>query len=205
MCRRWLVAASVLVAAGAAEAVPLSIAEGSFPQFNCLFDTSCRIVVTDSVGNIPMPFITTPGTAWLQSRTFLGAARTVAVGQTGYMYRISLTEASGSGECLVGFVIDFGPITQLPYKPGSPPADVFVGSLGGGLGTIGLATAEQDGDNITFTLKSPLCVSPKPSIEATTFFIGLASEMPAMNVNATVFAYGSPPFYSVPARVPQRQ
>jgi hypothetical protein len=195
----------MLPALGHAEVRQLRIVEVSFPAVNCIFSVDCRIVVDDSSGDIAMPFLTTPGTAWLQSRTFLGQARTIAVGQTGYMYRISLTQASGQGECLAGFTIDFGPITRLPYVPGQPEADVFVGSLGGGLGTIGLASAEQDGDVITFTLRNALCVPPSPTVNATTYFIGLASEMPPMAVNATVFGYGTPPIYSVQARGPQRQ
>lgn len=200
--RRWLGAAALLATATTAQAGSLTIVEVSFPAVNCVFNAGCTITVTDSVGHIPMPFIGTPNTAWLQSRSFTGAPGTPAAGLTGYMYRISLTQAAGFGECLLGFVIDFGPITKLPYKAGSPPADVFVGSLGGGLGTIGLASAEQDGDIITFSLKSPLCVGASPSNAATTFFIGLASNKTPKNISSTVFAFGDPAFYSVPARAP---
>lgn len=202
MCRRWLAAAVFLATACAAQAAKLTVVEVSFPAVNCVFDARCRILVTDSVGHIPMPFIVAAGTAWLQSRSFTGAPGTPAAGLTGYMYRISLTQAAGFGDCLLGFVIDFGPITKLPYESGSPPADVFVGSLGGGLGAIGLASAERDGDVITFSLKSPLCVGPSPSNAATTFFIGLASERPPADISSMVSAYGSPAFYSVPARAP---
>jgi hypothetical protein len=157
---------------------------------------------SDSIGHIQMPYINEPDTAWLQSRTFTGQPGTPAAGLTGYEYRISLTQAAGFGDCLLGFVIDFGPIAKLPYAPGSPPADVFVNSLGGGLGTIGLLSAEQDGDVITFSLASPLCVGTETNADATTFFIGLASASPPKNIASTVFAFGSPAFYSVPARAP---
>ena len=198
----WLGAAALTVLAGASQAAPLSIVEVSFPRVNCVFNAGCTITVSDSIGQILMPFLAAPNTAWLQSRSFIGAAGTPAAGLTGYMYRISLTQAAGFGDCLLGFVIDFGPITKLPYASGSPPADVFVGSLGGGLGTIGLASAEQDRDVITFWLKSPLCVAPAPSNAATTFFIGLASERPPETTTSMVFAFGSPAVYSVPARAP---
>ena len=200
--RAWLAAAVLCTGAGAAEAAPLNVVEVSFPAVNCVFNASCTITVSDSVGQILMPFLAAPNTAWLQSRSFTGAPGTPAAGKTGYMYRISLTQAAGFGECLLGFVINFGPITKLPYKSGSPPADVFVGSLGGGLGTIGLVSAEQDGDIITFSLKSPLCLGSSPSNAATTYFIGLASATTPQATSATVFAFGDPAFYSVPARAP---
>lgn len=200
--RLWLGAAAVWASVGSVQAAPLTVVEVSFPAVNCVFNAACTITVNDSVGQIEMPFLTAPNTAWLQSRAFTGAPGTPAAGKTGYMYRISLTQAAGFGECLLGFVINFGPITKLPYKAGSPPADVFVGSLGGGLGTIGLASAEQDGDIITFSLKSPLCVGPSPSNAATTFFIGLASNTTPSATGATVFAFGAPAIYSVPARAP---
>jgi hypothetical protein len=199
--RAWLAAAVLLAGAGATRAAPLNVVEVSAPAINCVFNASCTITVNDSVGQILMPYLATPNTAWLQSRTFTGAPGTPAAGLTGYEYRISLTQAAGFGECLLGFVVNFGPITKLPYKPGSPPADVFV-VTGGGLGTIGVTSAEQDGDVITFTLKSPLCLGASPSNAATTYFIGLASANVPAATSATIFAFGDPAFYSVPARAP---
>src|SRR5215204_3999539 len=58
----------------------------------------------------PLPFIATAGTAWLQSRSFTAEPGTPGAGKTGYLYRISLTEASGSAECIGGLVLDFGPV-----------------------------------------------------------------------------------------------
>lgn len=198
----YVTAALLAAASSAAQAASLTIVEVGFPAVNCVFNSTCTITVNDTVGHIAMPYLNTPNTAWLQSRAFTGAAGTSAAGKTGYMYRISLTQASGFGDCILGFVINFGPIAKLPYKAGSPPADVFVGSLGGGLGTIGLASAEQDGDVITFTLKKPLCVGSSPSNDATTFFIGLAATGTPKATSGGVFALGNPPYFSVDARVP---
>jgi hypothetical protein len=55
-----------------AGAAPLSVVKVAAPDINCVFETDCTIVVTDSIGNIPLPNIT--GTARLQSRTFTGQA-----------------------------------------------------------------------------------------------------------------------------------
>jgi hypothetical protein len=140
----------VLLAAFAAplavEAETLKVVEVNAPAVNCVFRTTCRITVTDSVGHIPLPFIAAPGTAWLQSRSFTAEPGTPGAGKTGYLYRISLTEASGSAECIGGVVLDFGPVAKLPYQTGVM-ADVFVITTGG-LGTIGIKSATKTGNVI---------------------------------------------------------
>src|SRR5262249_36528476 len=169
---------------------------------NCVFNPSCTVTVTDSQGFIPLPYITTPKTAWLQSRTYTGAPNTPGAGKTGYDYRVSLTEASGSAECLTGLVVNFGPVAKLPYA-NNQLADVFVVTTGG-LGTIGIKTAEKFGDVIEFTFSKGLCLAGGPDIKNTTFFFGLAANnAPAPSpIDAQIVAVGSPPLYGVPARVP---
>ena len=120
-----------------------------------------------------MPLRATPGTAWLQSRTFAGEPGTPGAGLTGYEYRLSMTQAAGFSDCVLGLVLDFGPVTQLPYTPGSL-SDIYV-VTGGGVGTVGLKSADQEGNIITFEFDKPACVPPAPSSTATTFFFGLAS------------------------------
>src|ERR1700712_5355775 len=111
---------SILSAAIAALAIPcaaeaqlLKVVEVNAPKVNCVFQTDCNIPVTDTSSNILLPF-TTPGTAWVQSRTFKGEAGAPGAGTTGYEYRLSMTEASGSG-CILGFNLNFGPNKQLPF------------------------------------------------------------------------------------------
>ncbi len=183
----------------AAQAQLLKIVEVGAPAINCVFQTDCRIPVTDSSGNILFPSLD-PGTAWLQSRTFAGEAGAPGAGTTGYQYRISLTQASGNSECIIGFNLNFGPHKQLPYK-NNQLADVYV-VTSGGLGTIGLKSAEKFGDVIVFELTAPLCAAGPPDVKRTTYFIGLAAEAAPMHVNAMIVATGVPAFFSVDARVP---
>ena len=129
-------AAALLFGLPAARAQPLIVAEVEAPGINCVFAPSCTITVNDSVGFIPLPYLTAPNTAFLQSRTVPGAPGTPAAGKAGYIYRISLTQAAGTADCLGGLVLNFGPALRLPFKPGQL-ADGFV-ITGGGLGTIGL-------------------------------------------------------------------
>lgn len=182
-----------------AQAQLLKIVEVGAPAINCVFQTDCNIPVSDTTGNILFPTLD-PGTAWLQSRTFAGEAGAPGVGTTGYEYRISLTQASGTSECIIAFNLNFGPHKQLPYK-NNQLADVYV-VTSGGLGTIGLKSAEKFGDVIQFSLTSPLCANGPANIKNTTFFIGLAAPAAPMHVNATMVATGTPAFFSVDARVP---
>jgi len=69
----------------AVEAETLKVVEVNAPAVNCVFRTTCRIPVTDSVGHIPLPFIATAGTAWLQSRSFTAEPGTPGAGKTGYL------------------------------------------------------------------------------------------------------------------------
>jgi hypothetical protein len=191
-------AAHLMFCAGA-QAQKLTVVEVSAPAINCVFNASCTITVSDSVGNILLPTVGV-GTAWLQSRSYSGAAGTPAAGLTGYEYRISMTQASGVSDCITGFTVNFGPHKPLPYK-NNTLADVFV-ITGGGLGTISLKSAERFGDVIEFTLASSLCVNGPADIKNTTFFIGLAAAATPMHHNAQIATTGFPPIYAADARVP---
>lgn len=183
----------------AADAQILKVVEVGAPAINCVFHTSCTVTVDDTTGNILLPTIGA-GTAWLQSRTFTGETGTLGAGTTAYLYRVSLTEASGISDCLVAFALNFGPHIPLPYA-NNQNADVYVITTGA-LGTIGLAQAERFGDVIEFTLAKALCVDGPSNLENTTFFIGLAGAAAPMHVNATVAATGATPIYAADARVP---
>jgi hypothetical protein len=191
--------AAVLLLASSAAAQPLTVVEVSAPAVNCVFNATGKITVSDTTGNILLPAVS-PGTAWLQSRTFAGQPGTPGAGLTGYDYRISLTQASGQADCILSFNLNFGPHKPLPYK-GNTNADVYV-VTGGGLGTISLKSAVRFGDVIEFTLKSPLCLNGPADIKNTTFFIGLAAAAAPMHVNAQISVTGFPPLYAVDARVP---
>jgi hypothetical protein len=193
--------AAIIALPTAALAGKLNVVEVAAPAVNCVFSANCTITVTDSVGQLPLANLNKPNTAWLQSRTFTAAAGTPGAGKTGYEYRLDMTQASGSLECIGGIVVNFGPVSQLPYK-NNQPADVYVITQGG-LGTIGLGTVEQDGDVITFNFAKFMCATEQANAANTTFFFGLASiNLPAA-ISAGVFAIGNPPYFSIPARAPK--
>ena len=186
---------------GVAVAAPLTVVKVAAPDINCVFETDCTIVVTDSVGPIAVPAIT--GTARLQSRTFPGKPGAPGDGKTGYEYRVDLTQATALGDqaCVTGLDVDFGPVTKLQYNKVGPLDDVFVITKGG-LGTIGLASADQNGNIITFTFSQPVCAADSSGPGQTTFFFGLASTHPPKGVVAKVEAPGVFPAIDVKARAP---
>ena len=67
--------------APAAQAESLTVVEVNAPAVNCVFNPSCTVTVNDSTGALAMPLITTPGTAWLQSRTYAGVPGAPAEGR----------------------------------------------------------------------------------------------------------------------------
>ena len=178
------------------QAQVLKVVEVGAPAINCVFQTDCNIPVSDTTGNIGLPYVT-PGTAWLQSRTFAGEAGAPGVGTTGYEYRVSMTQASGPG-CILGLNLNFGPSKQLPYL-NNQLADVYVVTTGG-LGTVGIESAVRSGDGIQFTFKAPVCADGPPDIKKTTFFFGLAATAAPMHVNGSVWTIEG--FFGVDARVP---
>src|SRR5947209_19753924 len=180
-----------------AQAQTLKVVEVGAPAINCVFQTDCNIPVSDTTGNILIASLT-PGTAWLQSRAFAGEAGAPGAGTTGYEYRISLTQASGNSDCIVGFNLNFGPSKQLPYT-NNQLADIYVITTGG-LGTIGLKSATRSGDVIMFELNAPLCAAGPPDIKRTTFFIGLAAPAAPMHVNERSVMVSDPPIYAVDGR-----
>ena len=66
-----------------------------------------------------------------------------------------MTQTSACADCVTGLNLNFGPHKQLPYKDAAL-ADVYV-ITSGGLGTIGIKSAENFGDVIVFEFKTPLC------------------------------------------------
>jgi hypothetical protein len=179
----------------------LKIVKVAAPAINCVFDPSCKVTVTDSVGNIPLPGIS--GKAVLQSRTYNGKAGAPAAGLVGYEYRVDLTQAVGIGKipCVAALRVDFGPVSSLNY--GGDPAleQVFVVTQGG-LGSVGPVTAVQTGKAITFTFKPSVCAGSAPGKGETSFFFGLASAKPPKAITAVVTVAGGSDL-NVAARAPQ--
>jgi hypothetical protein len=173
-----------VVAAG-----PLKVVNVSAPAINCVFNPTCTVIVNDTTDNIPM---STGGTGFLQSRTYKGAAGSPAAGLFAYEYRIDLRNAVGAVaiSCIDSMTISFGPVVSTLNYGGSPAPDQVFVVTGGGIGTIGLASAVQSGASIKFKFTSPVCEGGAPGRGDSSFFWGLVSKTPPKFVTATLHETG---------------
>ena len=190
------------LAAGVAIATPLTVVTVSAPEINCVFKADCTVTVNDSVGTVTLPSAT--GSARLQSRTFVGQAGTPGAGKTAYEYRLDLTQATAIADvaCVTSLDVAFGPVSKLQYNKVGPTDDVFVITKGG-LGTIGLASADQNRRGIiTFTFSQPVCAADSSGPGQTTFFFGLASIHAPEGIVAGLELPGVEDLIDVKARAP---
>ena len=187
-----IVLAGAALLAPPAVAANLTVVKVSAPAVNCVFNASCTVTVNDSVGKLT--FSQLGDGAFFQSRTYPAVAGTPGAGNTAYEYRLDLRQANIFAECVAGLVLNFGTVTKLTY-PQNQPGHVFVITQGG-LGSVGIKSAEQDGSVITFTFEKYLCAGE------TSFFFGLAATGAPTAASATLFGPGSPGFIAINARVP---
>ena len=170
-------------------AAPLKVVNVSAPAINCVFNPTCTVTVNDTSDNVTL---SAGGTGFLQSRTYQGAEGSPAAGLFAYEYRLDLRNAVGTLNiaCIDWMTISFGPVVaSLNYGGDAKPDQVFV-VTGGGIGTIGLASAIQTGSNIRFKFASPICEGGAPGNGDGSFFWGLVSKTPPKFVTATLHETG---------------
>lgn len=181
---------------------PLEVVNVGAPAINCLFDPSCTVTVTDTTAPIP---IFAGGTNFLQSRTFMGKAGAPAEGLYAYEYRIDLRHALGITHipCISSMAIGFGPVVNtLDYDGDGVTGDQVYVITGGGLGSVGLSSAERDGNTVTFNFSASVCAGGSPGSGQSSYFFGLVSTQPPGPVTATV-KETTGTVHNVPARAPQ--
>lgn len=192
-----------LFIATTAEAIPLTIVNVGAPPINCVFDASCTVVVSDTTA--PINLAGSGSSGFLQSRTFRGSPGSPTAGLYAYLYRVDLRNAvgiTGIG-CVNSVTLNFGPVVStLDFNgDGSRDDQVFVINSGG-IGSIGLASAEKVGQNITFTFSSPVCGGGSPGAGQSSFFWGMVSVYPPRFINASV-SQTSGPARGVQSRAPR--
>jgi len=194
---------ALLVITNTAFSAPLSVVQVSAPSVNCVFDASCRVTVTDS--SAPLP-VSVTGTNFLQSRTYTGNSGAPAAGLYAYEYRVNLNGAVATGlpRCISSLTIPFDPVVgTLDLNGNGHIGDQVFVVTGGGLGTIGVASANQDASGkITFTFSAPVCPGTATTTGQSSFFFGLVSTRPPAPVTATITEAGGA-VQQIAARAPQ--
>jgi len=182
-------------------AAPLKVVNVSAPAINCVFNALCTVMVNDTSDNVTL---STGGTGFFQSRTCSGAPGAPAAGLFAYEYRLDLRNAVGATaiSCIDWISMSFGPVVStLDFNGDRKPDQVFV-VTGGGIGTIGIASAIQTGSNIRFNFTAPVCGGGAPGRGYSSFFWGLVSRNKAKFVTATLHETGGAT-HVVKARSPQ--
>jgi hypothetical protein len=198
MKRSLVISAALIGSLAQAQAAKLTVVKVAAPAVNCVFNASCKVAVQDSVSNLTWSAF--GDGAFLQSRTHPGNAGAPGAGTTAYEYRVDLRNGTSFTDCLVGMVIDFGPVKALTYPQNQPappnqPAHVFVVTHGG-IGSVGIKLAVQEGSVITFTFDNYLCAGQS------SFFFGLAGGTTPKSTPGTLFGIGSTGFIQADVRVP---
>jgi hypothetical protein len=139
-----------------------------------MYDPNCAGTSADSSAPVSIDGI--GGRALLHTRIFTGEFGSPATGLSGYAYRVNMSGAYGGRKtaCVSALRLTFGPTVKLPYVSGGPYVDVFVVTTGG-LGSIGLASAERDGNAIVFTFSHPVCAGADRGQGQSSFYFGLTS------------------------------
>jgi hypothetical protein len=182
------------------DAIPLKVVNVSAPAINCVFHPPCTIGVNDTSDSVTL---SGGGTGILKSRTFKGLPGSPADGFA-YEYLLDLRNAVGALNiaCIDWMSISFGPVVNtLDYNSDTKPDQVYV-VTGGGIGTIGLASAVQTGSVIRFKFTSPVCEGGAPGKGDSSFFWGLVSKAQPKFITATLHEPGGAT-HVVKARSPQ--
>lgn len=185
-----------------AQAVPLSVVNVNAPAINCVFDPACTVVVNDTTAPIPLTGAT--GSGFLQSRTLRGSPGSPAAGLYLYEYRVDLRNAVGltNIDCVTSVTLNFGPVVStLDFNADGTRGDQVFVVTSGGIGSVGIASAEKVGNNITFNLSSPVCAGSSPGAGQSSFFWGLVSARQPRFVNASITHTAGAPL-SVQGRAP---
>ena len=144
------------------------------------------------------------GPNFLQSRTFRGRPGSAAAGLYVYEYRIDLRRAEGILHipCLDSLSVDFGPVVRTLDFDGNGRGDAVFVVTQGGLGTVGLASAEKSGNTITFYFRNGVCAGGRPNTGQSSFFFGLVSTHSPVPTMATILE-SSGRTYEVQVRAPR--
>jgi hypothetical protein len=161
----------VLTLALAVPMMALNVVNTSAPSINCVFSTTCSIVVNDMGSNLP-------NGGRIQSRIFQGQPGSPMAGKWVYEYRVNMANAVGftyvpyvDGMYIVGW----GPVLAYDYNFDSIYTDQVFVVTAGGIGTVGLSSVNVFWGATFFNLSSPVYGGSFPGDGESSYFFGLVS------------------------------
>jgi hypothetical protein len=199
---RLVVGAAALAMAPAAMAGPLKVVNVHSPAYQFVFSPTGSIVVQDTSDTFAVSG--GAGLARLQSRTAVGQPGAPAAGLYRYSFRLDMTNVYGilNIPCVTSMTIRFGAVVStFDYNGDGITGDQVFVVTSGGLGSVGLSSATQSGNDVTFHFTGGgVCAGGSPGTGDSSFFFGLVSSRAPHFVTAAV-SDGSNT-YSPQARAP---
>ena len=175
MKRIYLLSLAIAASAMVRPAMALNVVTTSAPQVNYVFSTDGTVTVTDMSSAIF-------GGGFLQSRIFQGEPGSPAAGKWVYEYRLDLRNAQSITNVpyATSVGLSSGPVLIYDYNFNNVATDQVFVVTAGGLGTIGLSSANYSFGYTTFNFSSPVWPGD------TSYFWGYVSSAPPQVVTATV-------------------
>ena len=164
----------VLALGLAVPAMALNVVNTSAPSINCLFSTTCSVVVNDMGSNLP-------NGGRIQSRIFQGQPGSPLAGKWVYLYRVNMANAVGltyipyvDGMYIYGW----GTPVAYDYNFDSNYTDQVFVITAGGIGTVGLSSVNVFWGATFFNLSSPVYGGSFPGDGESSYFFGMVSNYP---------------------------
>ena len=185
---RLMLAAAAAMAATAVQAAPLTTAKVGAPAVNCVFNVTCKITVTDTVGEFALPGAS--GKGRLQSRTFVG--KTDAKGTIrGYQYRLDLANVSAAtgAPCVSAVKITGAIPLHVPLDfNGDGTADDAFAVTSGGLGTLAPVASDGGDAGMVFNFSPAVCAGSSGGKGQGSVFFGLAAYLAPVGLPDPLYA-----------------
>ena len=186
-----------------AQTIPLKVAEVNYPRIPCITCSDIEIIVAGE-----------PVTSQLQNDWEIALAtttRAVRCRQDSkvyyvYEYYLSLNKAANNlpSPCVESLTLKTGDVVNFFDFNGDGQRDeIYVANRAGSRATIGIASAEMRGDEITFTFASPICAGVNKGEGELSLPFGFVSTRPPV-IDKTSFAtVKNGATYNISARVPE--
>lgn len=177
----FLVSLVIVALAMTAPAMALNVVNTSSPAVNYVFSTDGTVTVTD----MSSPLL---NGGFLQSRIFQGEPGSPAAGKWVYEYRLDLrcTQNALNPPYATAVNLSAGPVLSYDYNFDTVATDQVFVVTSGGMGTIGLSSANSFFGYVGFNFSAPVWSATSNCNGDSSYFWGYTSSYAPTVVTATV-------------------